>query len=102
MYRQGDVLLIRVKGLPRDAKQEESKERIILAYGEVTGHAHAIDISSTQRAVAWSAAAERFIQMLTPARLTHEEHASIRVPAGIYRIVIQREYSPEAIINVAD
>jgi hypothetical protein len=26
--------------------------------------------------------------------LTHEEHAPIRLPAGLYRVVRQREYLP--------
>jgi len=34
--------------------------------------------------------------------LTHQEHATIMVPPGVYERRIQREYSPEAIRNVAD
>lgn len=42
--RQGDVLLIPVKSLPKDCKpiQPEAGRRFVLAHGEVTGHAHAI------------------------------------------------------------
>lgn len=43
-YRQGDVLLRRVEALPANVRPKQSdEERIVLAYGEVTGHAHAID-----------------------------------------------------------
>ena len=35
-------------------------------------------------------------------RLLHEEHAPIDLPAGSYIVRIQREYSPEALRNVAD
>jgi hypothetical protein len=41
-YRQGDVLLIKIDGIPKQASAEKNPDRIVLAYGEVTGHAHAI------------------------------------------------------------
>ena len=41
-YRQGDVLLRRVSQLPDGAVKSPKTDRIVLAYGEVTGHAHAI------------------------------------------------------------
>ena len=37
-----------------------------------------------------------------PQQLRHEEHAEITLPAGIYKITRQREYSPEAIRSVCD
>ena len=36
------------------------------------------------------------------AQVVHDEHATIALPPGKYRITRQREYSPEAIRNVAD
>lgn len=43
-YRQGDVLIERVASLPSNlTKQKPEAGRIILAHGEVTGHAHAFD-----------------------------------------------------------
>ena len=47
MYRQGDVLIRRLKKLPPEPeggseKVERDNGRVVLAYGEVTGHAHAI------------------------------------------------------------
>ena len=43
MFRQGDVLIIPVAKLP-DCLEPMKRERgrVILAHGEVTGHAHAI------------------------------------------------------------
>jgi hypothetical protein len=32
----------------------------------------------------------------------HQEHATIAVPAGNYRVIRQREYSPERIRRVED
>ena len=34
--------------------------------------------------------------------LTHDEHGPITLEPGVYKVRIQREYSPEAIHNVAD
>ena len=42
-YRQGDVLIERIPSLPANAKKMARENgRVILAHGEVTGHAHAI------------------------------------------------------------
>ena len=44
LYRQGDVLLRAIDAIPDSATftVERDAGRIVLAYGEVTGHAHAI------------------------------------------------------------
>lgn len=100
-YRQGDVGIERVANLPTQAAEIAPKDgRIVLAYGEVTGHAHAFaEITKVRE---FSFAAERFIQVMEAATLRHEEHAPITLPPGIYKIHQQREYRPEAIRNVAD
>lgn len=107
MFRQGDVLIERVSALPSGAKDVTPDDRIVLAYGEVTGHAHAIYEPQTMtkpegKARMWSAGAERFIQVMEATSLKHEEHAAIPLQPGIYRVHQQREYSPEAIRNVQD
>jgi galactokinase/mevalonate kinase-like predicted kinase len=101
IYRQGDVLLKRVRSIPEEAKQQEFKERIVLAYGEVTGHAHAIhDLDNVDVLVTGEGA--MYLRIKQAATLQHEEHGAITLPAGNYERVIQREYSPEAIRNVMD
>ena len=106
IVRQGDVLLVKVDAIPETAKPAEKKDqagnqRIVLAYGEVTGHAHAIhnldsvDVFVTGEGV-------MYLQVKEEAKLQHEEHGSIALPPGNYERTIQREYSPEAIRNVAD
>lgn len=47
-YRQGDVGMQYVASLPAGAKPVENTGRIVLAYGEVTGHAHAIAAEEAQ------------------------------------------------------
>ena len=41
-------------------------------------------------------------EIVTRARVVHEEHGAITVPAGLYRVVRQREYVPGAYRYVAD
>lgn len=105
MYRQGDVMIHQVAELPKDAKDVTPKgERIVLAYGEVTGHAHAI-APGEAREYSWAAAGgvvRRFLGVASSASVKHEEHSTIPLPAGVYEIVQQREYAPDAIRNVAD
>lgn len=64
IIRQGDVLLVPVKALPKNCKamQPENGRRFVLAHGEVTGHAHAIyeftnDMAAEQAAAAIQGAA---------------------------------------------
>lgn len=98
IYRQGDVMIVETA----EIKGEQSAETgdIILAHGEVTGHAHRIkDIA---HAKLWSAGAERFLQVMETVALTHEEHSTVTIPAGKYQVVIQSEYTPQELRNVQD
>lgn len=104
MYRQGDILIIPVASLPKQLKSVPREAgRIVLAHGEVTGHAHAI---ADKRASLFAdpELAKIFLQVSgdAPVALDHDEHDTIELPPGNYRVIRQREYSPEAIRNVAD
>jgi hypothetical protein len=100
ILRQGDVLLVKVAALP-NASKDTTKGDIILAHGEVTGHAHRIK-TPAKKAVLWNAGAERFLQAMETVTLTHEEHSAITIEPGIYRVAIQQEYTPEELRRVAD
>lgn len=105
LYRQGDVLLQQIDAIPNDAAPCAIKGDVILAYGEVTGHAHRLapeQVKPYAKGGAWSADAERFIAVAEATALTHEEHSAIVLLPGNYRVVQQREYSPEEIRRVAD
>jgi hypothetical protein len=101
MYRQGDVLLIPIKRIPERAMEHESNgERIILARGEATGHAHAM---KKPKAKLFSMFETRYLRVEEDgAALTHEEHAAIELPKGDYRVVIQREFDPKEEHFVSD
>jgi len=100
--RQGDVLLQAVTSLPKGAT--EINGEIILAYGEVTGHAHAIRLPETERHKVkyWNAGAERFLQVMERVALTHEEHNAIEINPGIYRQGFQTEDYGDEIRPVTD
>lgn len=103
MYRQGDVLIVPADRVPADQKrQPRDAGRVVLAYGEVTGHAHAIrDVGAELYGSDLDA---RFLEVLAEGgvELVHEEHATITIPPGAYRVIRQREYSPESERWVAD
>jgi len=103
MIRQGDVLLIAVPGIPADAHDvpREASGRLVLAYGERTGHAHALHESGVRMLRA--ANQEVFLEVREPATLVHEEHGWIAIPPGTYQVVRQREWTDaEEPIVVAD
>ena len=102
MIRQGDVLVREIKQIPSTAKLvKKDAGRVILAYGEVTGHAHAIHNRATMFRA--DEGLGTYLQVAEGgADLVHDEHATIALPAGTYQVVIQREYQPERIKNVAD
>ena len=105
MFRQGDVLVIPIDGqVPKDAAPEKAEAgRVILAHGEATGHAHAVlERDATIHARTTGMTVERWLSARKPTALVHEEHAPFPVPKGNSLVIRQREYSPEAIRNVAD
>lgn len=102
-YRQGDVLLVRVNGVPKNSRIQNDT---VLAYGEATGHAHVLtaDSSATQVQTFRDEDSQRLFASVMggPATVTHQEHKPITVGPGIYEIIGQREYIPGAIRRVAD
>lgn len=91
-YRQGDVLIVRCDALPSGLQPVAREEgRVVLAHGEVTGHAHAIvqpDVEMYEKDGAY------YIRVPRQAVVQHEEHDPIPLSPGNYRIVHQREYVP--------
>jgi hypothetical protein len=96
-YRQGDVLLIAVDAVPgRAVPVPRDQGEVVLAYGEVTGHRHAIAEPHAELLTLPDEEMERrFLRIVgEQARLLHEEHDPITLPPGIYQVVRQREYLP--------
>jgi hypothetical protein len=100
LYRQGDILLERIESLPPSAVEEQVAGLIVLAYGEATGHHHAIRSGKVKLFKTESAT---FIEVQDAlVQLTHEEHSPILLEPGFYRMIRQREYTPEKIRIVED
>lgn len=101
MYRQGDILIVpasndEVSKAAQDGHQiAHERERLILAYGESTGHTHAIlEAPIEMFEVDNGKIAGQFIRAAVPFAVVHEEHAPLKLPVGNFRIIRQREYTP--------
>ncbi|GAA1956831.1 hypothetical protein [Kitasatospora viridis] len=108
MYRQGDVLIVPVpeSAAPGPAsgfaaQPRDARGRLVLALGEVTGHAHAI-VGPGELLREPGPFAPAWLHLPEGGRVVHEEHAAIPLPKGWYRVVRQREYTPGAVRVVAD
>jgi hypothetical protein len=103
--RQGDVLIVAANTIPNGLKPVPRENgRVILAHGEVTGHAHAIDgdLVTLFAPADLDEMADRFLRVEQECQVVHDEHDTITLPPGDYTIRRQREYAPEAVRNVAD
>lgn len=118
IHRHGDVYLIPIKTEIEGAVEK----RAVLAYGEVTGHAHVIDhphakLTRDQSAIDLAKAelvrlgiidegafvtAALTVEGDEAVPLTHEEHDTQHIRPGRYAVIIQREYQPSEIRRVAD
>jgi hypothetical protein len=107
LYRQGDVLFRQIERLPKG--QQKKRENATVAYGEVTGHSHALAMEDREVAEVLEIGDGLFVHVSEDgihieggATFVHEEHGPVTLPAGNYEVTIQREYSPKAIRNVID
>lgn len=98
LIRHGDVLIQSVKSIPKVAAP---LPHAILAHGEVTGHSHRIaepadvelfDVDGTLYLRVKSDAAS----------VVHQEHATLQIPKGEYKVWRQREYTPREIRIIRD
>jgi hypothetical protein len=105
-YRQGDVGIARLAILPKGLKPVDPQGNlIVLAYGEATGHHHAVSVADNPR-VEFFESTERpgFFVLRAPmgAIVKHQEHAPLTLPPGDYQIERQVEYDPEGNRRVSD
>lgn len=112
MYRQGDILLVKINNIPKDAIKQKKQDLIILAFGEKTGHCHAVKSNAVQE---FKQKEDRFFKIGKTVILSHglleeikkkekvsKDHNIIEIPPGLYRLIHQREYSPEKTRRVSD
>ena len=72
-----------------------------MAEGEVTGHAHAI-VDSAAVMYRDDVLLMEWIVADTPVEVTHEEHDTILLPSGVWRVVHQRQYVRGQVRRVLD
>ncbi|MFD3540273.1 hypothetical protein ACFWUQ_12335 [Streptomyces sp. NPDC058662] len=108
MYRQGDVLVVPLAqsqvppyAANAPAEPRDGRGRLVLALGEVTGHAHAV-LGPGRLVREQGPLAPLLLHLPDGGRVVHEEHAAIPLPKGWYRVVRQREYVPGSVRLVAD
>ncbi len=97
--QQGDVYFKTIK-IPK--VELEGISDPIVQHGEATGHAHRLmfrhgDSAGQVSCKQWEMFKDkntgtRYLKVLEPTDLTHEEHNKITLPPGEYEIGIVREY----------
>lgn len=118
------------KDVQRADRDHPADNQAVAAYGEVTGHRHLItgaegasvnlfEVPGLKNASELQSGrigndgliADRFLKIEASdevkdaeaaATITHEEHDTIQLPAGTYKVRIQKEYAPGAVRNVSD
>ncbi len=89
--RQGDVLLVATnQAMPKGLTP---KKQVILAEGELTGHAHRLTATAIYE---WEVDGQRYVWVEGKGTLSHEEHdpvaAAVVDPDVTYRVVPQIEW----------
>ena len=86
IIRQGDVLLVRAADCAEHIAP--AIEPVVLALGEVTGHKH--QFLARSRAGIMD---EGLLAVSETTALRHEEHSPAAVPAGVYDLPVQVEWT---------
>ncbi len=96
MKRHGDLLIVKVDELPEGACAYPSR---VLAEGEATGHKHELDRGDVyeQDGTLYFKVDDGHVSTLS-----HQEHHALSFETGIYKVIRQREYTPDGWRNVAD
>lgn len=90
----GDVVLF-YEDLPKNFDSLEKVKAGIVALGEATGHLHQIQGEAGFFDLRLDPSTQtKFLKVIAPVRIAHQEHREIELPPGNYRIGVQREYDP--------
>lgn len=114
--RQGDVLLVYVDQIPANATENanDALGRAVLAYGEVSGHAHLIEAPPQGLRYVCTREGERFLALLGQTLIKHgtltkdgiqdgtADHTALLLHDGKLQQAFQVEDFGEEVRNVAD
>ena len=90
LWRQGDIFIARADSIPAAAIKQSSG---VLAEGELTGHRHRVE--QLDGVMVYEHRGELYLDVEgEQAAVVHEEHGTIPLPRGKYRVWRQREYDP--------
>jgi len=93
IYRQGDILFKKIDTLPKSLTEKLDN---VVAEGEVTGHAHLLMNGALFELIN---SEDLFIQAGENTKLIHNEHLPIKLEQGNYRVIRQREFLEEGIVQ---
>lgn len=111
LYGHGDVILKETKKIPDGAvKKEYTQGFSVLAYGEISGHAHCL---IQEKSELYEHNGKKYLRCLDDVELKHQKldgtsaqnaHKTITLPKGDYQIGIVKEfdYFTGEARNVAD
>lgn len=92
IIQQGDVIIESIEAIPVGLKAGKLKAgKIVLAEGETTGHAHRI---SDVAGVVFKEGENGmfYLQNREELSLNHEEHNTVTIPPGVWRVRKVQEY----------
>ena len=97
MYRHGDLLITRVNALPSGLVQINPKT---IAEGEISGHKHRL-VGNANVCVNWEEKHrsindyhEVWFKAFNKIKVIHEEHKTLELPKGVYKVTKERQFDP--------
>jgi hypothetical protein len=98
LFRHGDVVIQSVSMIPGTPAP---LPHATLAHGEITGHSHRIENPADVELYEVDGTLYLRVKSAT-ASLVHQEHATLQIPKGDYKVWRQREYTPREIRIIRD
>jgi len=99
IYGHGDVIIKEVEGIPEGAKKKEYTQGFsVLAYGEISGHAHCLEGTKTEL---YETEGVVYLRCLEDVELKHQKldgsqakdaHKTIVLPKHDYQVGIVKEF----------
>lgn len=96
-FRHGDVLVVSVDSIPKDAKVLKGRQWIAL--GEKTGHHHSVDLVDS---LFQTEDGKLYLKATKRTTLRHQEHKPIILEPGCYLVGVKRAYVAGSWTSVRD